>query len=148
MPLRLVRVVLVIMVTFAPACAGADGSGAGSRATGGTDGVSQARVDEAMIALCDIAERGVTDPDEARKAFYDHAHETIHAVAAAAQGVDPTVAGTLLEAKFAVEDALESPSLADLTRGAPGKTGLARRLINALTDAVNAIGLTPTACPG
>ena len=138
----------MVMVTIAPACAGADGNGAGSPATGGTSDVSQASVDEAMTALCDIAERRVTGRDEVRAAFYDHAHETIHAVAAAVQGVDPTVAATLLEAKFAVEGALESPNLFNLTGGPESGYALARRLINALTGAVNAIGLTPTACPG
>ena len=70
-------------------------------------GVTQDQADEAMAALCDIAEGRVTAFDEVQAAFNNRAHETLHHIAAAAEEEDPAAAGALLEAKSVVESDLE-----------------------------------------
>lgn len=83
----------------------------GSNAGGATDlsgGVAQHQANEAMSALCDIAEGRVMAFEEAQAAFNNRAHETLHHIAAAAQEEgDAAAAGALLEAKSVVETDLE-----------------------------------------
>jgi len=71
-------------------------------------------------ALCEAQEAAPRDPEQARIAFFDRAHDPLHDIAAAAQEVDRSSAARLLEAKQAVEADLErmrGPDLApDLGR--------------------------------
>jgi hypothetical protein len=117
----------------------------GANAGGSTDlsgGVSQEQADEAMTALCDIAEGRVTAFDEVQAAFNNRAHETLHHVAAVAQEEDPAAAGALLEAKSVVEADLgqEDPP-ADLADHAAA-------LAEATAVAIRRIGLNAGTCSG
>ena len=115
----------------------------GANAVGTTDlshGVPQEQADEAMTALCDIAEGRVTAFEQVRAAFNDRAHETLHHVAAATQEEDPAKAAALLEAKSVVETDLgrdEAP-----IRVAEHVTALA----TATAAAIRAIGLEGEPC--
>jgi hypothetical protein len=115
----------------------------GANAGGTTDlshGVPQERADEAMMALCDIAEGRVTAFEQVRAAFNDRAHETLHHVAAAAQEEDPAKAAALLEAKSVVET--------DLGRDeAPARVAEhVAALATATAAAIRAIGLDAEPC--
>jgi hypothetical protein len=115
----------------------------GANAGGTTDlsgGVSQDRADEAMTALCDIAEGRVVAFEEVEAAFNDRAHETLHHIASAAREEDASEAAALLEAKSVVEADLEQDE-------APA--GLARHvaaLAAATATAIRAIGLEGEPC--
>ena len=115
----------------------------GANAGGMTDplgGLSQDGADQAMRALCDIAEGRVAAFDEVRAAFNNRAHEMLHHVAAAAQEEDPASAGVLLEAKSVVEADLEQDE-------APAELAAhAAALAEATAAALRAIGLTAEAC--
>jgi hypothetical protein len=117
----------------------------GANAGGSTDlsgGVSQEQADEAMTALCDIAEGRVTAFDEVQAAFNNRAHETLHHVAAVAQEEDPAAAGALLEAKSVVEADLEQEDPpADLADHAAA-------LAEATAVAIRRIGLNAGTCSG
>jgi hypothetical protein len=83
-------------------------------------------VSEAVTALCTLL---VTDdPDEAARAFEDHAHDTIHAIADGVRDIDPALAGAVLEAKDPIETAV--------ARGDPPRSY--RDDVRALLDAVGA----------
>jgi hypothetical protein len=115
----------------------------GANAGGTTDlshGVPQEQADEAMAALCDIAEGRVTAFEQAQAAFNNRAHETLHHVAAAAQEEDPAKGAALLEAKSVVE--------ADLERDEPpaGVADHAAALATATAAAIRAIGLDAEPC--
>ena len=80
-----------------------------STVTGATGSLSAGASARALEALCEIT---VTiDREAARAAFYDRAHATLHAIAAAVGNVDRASEGTLLAAKQRVEADLEAPSL-------------------------------------
>ena len=116
----------------------------GANAGGTTDlhgGLTQDQVDEAMAALCDIAQGQVTGLDDVRAAFQNRAHETLHHVAAVAEEEDGAAAAALLEAKFAVEADLEQDE-------APaGLADHAAALAGATAAAIRVIGFTAEACP-
>ena len=117
----------------------------GANAGGTTDlsgGVSQDQADEAMTALCDIAEERVASFEEARAAFQNRAHETLHHVAAAAQEEDTASAAALLEAKSVVETDLEQDE-------APAELAAhTAALAEATAGAIRAIGLRAQPCSG
>lgn len=117
----------------------------GENAGGATDlhgGLTQDQVDEAMTALCDIAQGRVTAFEDVRAAFQNRAHEMLHHIAAVAQEEDPASAGALLEAKSVVEaDIGQDEPPADLAAHAAA-------LAEATAAAIRAIGLGAEACSG
>lgn len=64
---------------------------------------------QALAALCEL--RSVTDRDQANGLFFDHAHQTLHVLAAATEPVDRVPAAGLLEAKQVVEADLLADTL-------------------------------------
>lgn len=94
---------LSVLLALATVACGANGDDA----TDLHGGVTQDQADEAMAALCGIAEGRVTAFDEVQAAFNNRAHETLHHIAEVAQEEDPAAAGALLEAKSVVETDLE-----------------------------------------
>ena len=127
---------LSVLLALATVACGANGDDA----TDLHGGVTQDQADEAMAALCDIAEGRVTAFDEIQAAFNNRAHETLHHVAAVAQEEDPAAAGTLLEAKSVVETDLEEEEppaqIADHVA----------ILAEATASAIRVIGLNAGAC--
>ena len=125
----------MVLVLSTAAC---DGNAGGSTDLHG--GLTQDQADEAMAALCDIAEGRVTAFDDVRAAFQNRAHETLHHVAAVAQEQDTAAAAALLEAKFAVEADLEQDE-------APaGLADHAATLADATAAAIRVVGLDAGAC--
>jgi hypothetical protein len=101
--------------------------------------VSQSAASAAALGLCDVrAQAG--DAGAAGATFDDRVHETIHAIAAAVQEVDPEVAAHLLETKERVESDL-ADGAAERDLGAD-----VDRLIEATAAATEALGLDPTGC--
>jgi hypothetical protein len=134
---------LSVLLALATVACGANGDGADE--DGGTDlhgGVTQDQADEAMAALCDIAEGRVTEFDEIQAAFNNRAHETLHHVAAVAEEVDPASAGALLEAKSVVEADLEQDE------APPELAAHAAALAGTTAAAIRAIGLPIDPCSG
>jgi hypothetical protein len=131
---------LVAVLALAATACGGDSGGGGGPPTGSTTAVTQAQADEAMGGLCDIATGGLVEMADVHEAFHGRAHETLHAVAAQAQEVDPVVAGALLEAKSVVEADLEEE------RPPPDLPGHATSLLGAFSEALLAIGLVPADC--
>ncbi len=128
-------VLLSVAVVGAVAC-GADAGGA----TDFTGSVSQDHADEAMTALCDIAEGRVTTFEGVRATFQNRAHESLHHIAAEAQDEDTASAAALLEAKFVVEADLElDEAPADLSEHVSA-------LATATSDAIVVIGLDAEPC--
>ena len=105
-------------------------------------GVTQAQADEAMDALCDIADGRVAAFEEAQAAFNNRAHQTLHHIAAAAQEDDPAAAAALLEAKSVVETDL------DQDEARPELAAHVAVLAEATAEAIRAIGLDAATCPG
>ena len=97
----LTRAAAVTLLAAAMACA-RSGDGGPDRITVDGQPVAVATLVEAHAALCQAASR----PDEARALFFDRAHDPLHSVARALDGVDRPQAATLLEAKETVESAL------------------------------------------
>lgn len=84
--------------------------------------------------LCQARARA-GEPDQARQAFFDNAHQPIHELAAAAAAGDRVAAARLLEAKQAVEGDLA---------GDPARLGVdIDLLIEATRDALAAVGQPP-----
>jgi hypothetical protein len=115
------------------------GENAGS-VTDLSDGVTQEQADEAMTALCDIAEGRVTAFDEVRAAFQNRAHEALHHIAAAAQEEDAVKAAALLEAKSVVETDL------DLDEAPAGVGEHVAALAVATAAALRTIGIEAQPC--
>jgi hypothetical protein len=136
------RFATTILVVLSLTAAGCEGSGEAVDVTGPTGGatVSQTQADEATDALCDIATRRVERTAEVRDAFYARAHTTIHAIAAAAEEVDPDAAAALLEAKFVVEADLGRATIPSFLRRHT------RVLAAAVVAAVRVIGLNAAGC--
>ena len=97
----LTRAAAVTLLAAAMACA-RSGDGGPDRTTMDGQPVAVATLVEAHAALCQAASR----PDEARALFFDRAHDPLHSVARALDGVDRPQAATLLEAKETVESDL------------------------------------------
>lgn len=84
--------------------------------------------------LCQARARA-GEPDQARRAFFDNAHQPIHELAAAAAAGDRVAAARLLEAKQAVEGDLA---------GDPARLGVSiDLLIEATRGALAAVGQPP-----
>ena len=84
--------------------------------------------------LCQ-ARASAGDPDQARRAFFDNAHQPLHELAAAAAAGDRVAAARLLEAKQAVEGDLA---------GDPARLGVdIDLLIEATRGALAAVGQPP-----
>ena len=68
-----------------------------------------------VASLCTAAAAARSgDREEARRLFFDGAHQPIHELASATSEVDRVVSAKLLEAKQAVEDDLDDPGAAGL----------------------------------
>ena len=127
---------LSVLLALATVACGANGDDA----TDLHGGVTQDQADEAMAALCGIAEGRVTAFDEVQAAFNNRAHETLHHIAEVAQEEHPAAAGALLEAKSVVETDLEEEEppaeIADHVA----------ILAEATASAIRVIGLNAGAC--
>jgi hypothetical protein len=139
MPTRAVAtfVALVWVLAFAGACA-SDGDPPAPTAPGSTSSLSPGAVTEALAALCDLA----SDPtvDAARATFYDRAHVTLHAIAAAAAAEDAGSDAELLIAKQRIEAQLEEGELA------PGFVDDVLALRAATAETLEVIGVPAPAC--
>jgi len=101
--------VLGVMAVAVTAFSGADDSPTGGGGTGSAFGSAR----DALCQSADAARQG--DARRARAVFFDHAHDPLHELAAAAQERDRGAAARLLEAKQRVETGLEDagPTLAE-----------------------------------
>lgn len=105
------RFCLALVLLALVACGG-DTTGASPAPSGpsGSLGVMTADAGtQALTALCEL--RSVTDLDQANALFFDHAHLTLHVLAAATEPVDRVPAAGLLEAKQVVEADLLADTL-------------------------------------
>lgn len=97
---------LGIAVLGLVACDGDRGGAGTPTPPGSVSGGSAAR---ALAALCEMTV--ATGPEPAGATFYDRAHVSLHAIAAAAGEVDREAEGTLLVTMQRVEADLERPEL-------------------------------------
>jgi hypothetical protein len=127
---------LALLLGLATVACG-ENAGAPSDLSGG---IAQDQANQAMSALCDIAEGQVTAFEDVRAAFETRAHETLHHIAEVAQEEDTGSAAALLEAKSVVET--------DLEQDAPAAqiAAHAAALAEATATAIRAIGLNAGAC--
>ena len=109
---RLIRWPTPVILRLALVACGGDTPGASPAPSGpsGSLGVMTADAGtQALTALCEL--RSVTDRDQANALFFDHAHQTLHVLAAATEPVDRVPAAGLLEAKQVVEADLLADTL-------------------------------------
>ena len=100
----------VLVMVALVACGGTTGASPVPSGPSGSLGVMTADAGtEALTALCEL--RNVTDRDQANALFFDHAHQTLHVLAAATEPVDRVPAAGLLEAKQVVEADLLADTL-------------------------------------
>jgi hypothetical protein len=130
---------LAVVLVLGTAACGENGGGDVLDMSGG---VTQTQADEAMDALCDIADGRVAAFEQAQATFNNRAHETLHHIAAAAQEDDPATAAALLEAKSVVETDL------DQDEPRPELAAHVAVLAAATAEAIRAIGLDAGACSG
>lgn len=90
--------------------------------------------DRLYQGLCAVR-ASAAQPDAARQAFFDRAHQPIHELATAVAREDRAVAARLLETKQAVER--------DLDGGSAGLAGDLDRLLDATRRAIAATGQRP-----
>lgn len=95
----------------------------------------------AVAGLCLALERLATHPARARDAFYDLAHERLHAIAAAVGAEDREAATSLLEAKSAVEADLEA-----MPPPPPSLEGDLKRLVATTRSALQALSIPSDPC--
>ena len=127
---RALLVLLAAVAATAAACSGGDE--AASEA-------SERPYATAARGLCDaVAEAAGGDAAAARAAFFDGAHQPLHELAAETAERDRAVAARLLEAKQAVEAALDDTN-GDLERAFD-------QLVAATTDALGAIDAGSLPC--
>jgi hypothetical protein len=112
-----------------PAPSGPSGSLGVMTADGGT---------QALAALCEL--RSVADRDTANALFFDHAHQTLHVLAAATEPVDRVPAAGLLEAKQVVEADLLADTLPESFADDVGA------LLEATRGALEAVDLPAPGC--
>ena len=93
---------------------------------------------QALSVLCEL--QSVTDRDQANALFFDHAHLTLHVLAAATEPVDRVPAAGLLEAKQVVEADLLADTLPETFSDDVGA------LLEATRTALEAVGLPSPAC--
>jgi hypothetical protein len=133
------RVVGRAAITFSVACSlvacgGRDAPTGAPPPSGSLGVVAVADARLAIAALCRIAGDDV-EGDAARSTFYDHAHETLHVIAAAVELRDRAAAAALYREKAVVEDDLRRPRpprsfrrdverLIDATRRALARVGI------------------------
>lgn len=103
---------------------------------------SAAPVTDAAAALCTAKRQAATDPQAARRVFYDRAHDHLHELARQAQTTDRPAAARLLEAKQRVEHDLDASA-------APQRlVGDLDRLLAATDAALTAVSIPPPTCTG
>jgi hypothetical protein len=135
-----VAVVLAVATLLVPGGCGSRATPAGRTIEVQGRSVTASSLREAVSGLCIARARLETDALAARSAFYDLAHQGLHTIAAAVQGVDRDAATTLLQAKAVVE--------ADLARY-PFPTSLRTdldRLIDATRRALAALSIPTEPC--
>ena len=140
-PLRLILWLIPALVLLALVACGGGSPGASPPASGpsGSLGVMTAEAGtQALAALCEL--RSVTDRDQANALFFDHAHQTLHVLAAATEPVDRVPAAGLLEAKQVVEADLLADTLPETFAGDVGA------LLVATRGALEAVGLPSPDC--
>lgn len=114
-------------------------SGSASPLPSGSLGVvTPEAADEAVLGLCDLVHE--SDIAEANATFLDRSEQTLHVIAAAAEGVDRVASSALLEAKQRVEADLEE---GDLPQGFAVDV---RFLLQAVRAALDVIGLGSPGC--
>ncbi len=108
------RTVIALAFVLAAAC-GRSADGKPRTIAVGGEQVAIASLVDAEAGMCAARASAVTDPAAARAAFFDRAHDPIHAVARGLEDVDRPQAAELLEAKERVESGLDTrpPTLAD-----------------------------------
>ena len=128
-------VVAFSLVMAVAACGGGDGDGS----TATVAGVPAARMEDAVLGLCQTRDTAATDVQSARTSFYDRSHEPLHALAAALEPIDRPLAARLLEAKEAVE--------AGLASGSPALTADVDRLLEATRASLVRLSAPSPGCP-
>ncbi|MGZ8599926.1 MAG: hypothetical protein ACXWXQ_11160 [Actinomycetota bacterium] len=128
---------LLVLALALAACGSDDGGDAEPSPASGS--VTQDAVEGAVLGLCEVV--AATDFDVANATFQDRSHQTLHAVAGAAEDVDRAAAGDLLSAKQRVEADLAGAGLP------AGFSGDVEALLGATRAALAAIGLEAPACP-
>jgi hypothetical protein len=130
---------VLVLLALVACGAGAPGASPAPSGPSGSLGVMTAEAGtQALAALCEL--RGVTDRDQANGLFFDHAHLTLHVLAAATEPVDRVPAAGLLEAKQVVEADLQADALPETF---PDDVGA---LLEATRTALEAVGLPSPAC--
>jgi hypothetical protein len=139
-----VRVLALVLVLLAAACASTAGTvgtptTAAGTPTAATSPSPTAAGDAMFVALCEAA--AAPEPADAEAAF-ERAHEDLHALARELEDADQRpAAATLLEAKQRVEAAFaEDPPPADLSDQLTA-------LVDAAAEATVAAGRPRPACP-
>lgn len=138
-PRRAILALLVSVPLTLTACGGGGATAGGGTVPDVSGTVTAEAANRAVLALCGIA--GETDLGTATATFYDRAHETLHAIAAAAEQVDRPAAAALLTAKSRVEADLEQQALPE------GFGADVAALIAATGEALEALGLPTPPCP-
>jgi hypothetical protein len=140
-PLTIVAGPPVLVLVLLVAC----GAGAGTTPTTAPSGpsgslgvVTAQAAGEAVTAICGL-ERA-PDRDTANGLFYDHAHATLHAIAAATEPVDRVPAARVLQTMQVVEADLQADVLPD--RFADD----AAALLRAVRGALHAVDLPAPDC--
>lgn len=129
----------VALAALAVACGGGERSGS-APASGALGLVTEADARRMVEGLCRLVGPAGADREEATAAFFDLAHDALHRLAAAAQPVDPGVAGALLVAKERVEEDLGREDLPPTFRRD------AEALLAAAREALRAVGLPAPGC--
>ena len=137
---NLLRLIPALVLFALVACdGGTPGASPAPSGPSGSLGVMTADAGiQALAALCEL--RSVTDRDQANGVFFDHAHQTLHVLAAATEPVDRVPAAGLLEAKQVVEADLQADALP------PSFPDDVRALLEATRAALEAVDLPAPAC--
>jgi hypothetical protein len=135
---RRTTVALIALAALAAAC-GDGGAGPASPPSGSLGPVTSAAADEAVLGLCAMV--GETNAGAAEATFHDRSHQTLHAIAAAAEEVDRAAAADLLVAKQQVESDLAGTTLPGSFRAD------VEALLGRTRAALEALGLDPPGCP-
>jgi hypothetical protein len=135
---RLLGPALVLLVLVACGGGTPDASPAPSGPSGSLGVMTADAGIQALAALCEL--RSVTDRDQANGVFFDHAHQTLHVLAAATEPVDRIPAAGLLEAKQVVEADLLADTLPTTFAGDVGA------LLVATREALKTVDLPAPGC--
>lgn len=115
------------------------GGGGDEPAANNVAGLPPARVEDAVLGLCQARGAAGSDVRSARAAFYDRSHEPLHALAGALEPVDRPLVARLLEAKEAVE--------AGLVSGSPALTADLDRLLDVTRASLVRLSASSPRCP-